>query len=124
VAYPYPVKFLLSGVPYEIGIRASILKEVDTWMPKALFRLTVFALKITLSTGSAVRTRFGNRNAKAFNKAFGLHCYKYQPELCRGLAILHVLAPVKGGWLAPPIPKRFARSVPRDLKEAKPSPCC
>ena len=47
-----------------------------------------------------------------------------EPELCRGLAILHVLAPVKGGWLAPPIPKRFARSVPRDLQEAKPSPCC
>ena len=48
----------------------------------------------------------------------------YPPELCRGVAILSVLGPLRGRRVVPPTSERPRWGVPRDPKEAKPSSCC
>jgi len=65
---------LFTGVPQKIGTCAFKVKEVDTWLIEPhLFRFTVLAVPISLSTGRGVRTRLANRNAKHFNAFFDLN---------------------------------------------------
>jgi len=52
-------------------------------------------------------------------------CLSVNPELCGGLAVLIVLAPFRGGGIAPLTLKRSPFGVPHDRTQAKPSsPCC